>query len=76
MWGFLIVFYCYCQIKKINLNSENHRKIGCPGVLGSGEAPRKLQGGVGGITCAVQRASLGVSCMSEEALLSHQLTMD
>lgn len=33
------------------MNSGNHRKIGCPGVLGSGEALRKLQGGVGGVAC-------------------------
>lgn len=71
--GFFIVFYCYCQIKKINLNSGNHRKIGCPGVLGSSEALRKLQGGV---ACVVQCASLGVSCIPEKSFLSHQLSMD
>lgn len=70
--GFFIVC-CYCQIKKINLNFGNHRKIGCPGVLGSSEALRKLQGGV---ACVVQCASLRVSCISEKSFLSRQLSMD
>lgn len=39
-------------------------------------APRKPQGGVGGVACVVQHAGLGVSCVSEEALLRQQLTMD
>lgn len=65
--GFFYSLLLLLSDEKINLNSGNHRKIGCPGVLGSCEALRKLQGGV---ACVMQCASLGVSCIPEKSFLS------